>query len=408
MIPGSYEYRKAMRGNLLKFGAGAANAAGFGCLDMVGGLDNSKPTELYITGRMTHIYSLALLNKDFYPEIELQRDTIQNLAQFGVQRLLEGSLVDDANGGWFDTFPATDIKSAYGHAFVMLAAASAVTAKIPNADKLLSQASRINLSYFYDVDENLVVDELNSDWSRTSSYRGLNSNMHTVEAYLAVGAATQDGLWFERAQKICLRVLHWAKENNWRVPEHFSEQWEPRLDYNQSRPSDPFRPFGATVGHGFEWARLFATTSQYCVEDRQEELLRGAMLLAMRAFEDGWERDGAPGFVYTTDWEGAPVHHARMHWVVCEAIAAFEVLYKLTGDPTYEQNVSRWWNYVEQYFVDREYGSWFHELDSRNQVAQETWDGKPDIYHAYQACLIADLDPAASFAEAIRRGHHVC
>ena len=36
---------------------------------------------------------------------------------------------------------------------------------------------------------------------------------------------------------------------------HFDPQWRALPDYNRDTPADPFRPYGATIGHWFEWAR---------------------------------------------------------------------------------------------------------------------------------------------------------
>ncbi|MCB7534982.1 AGE family epimerase/isomerase, partial [Escherichia coli] len=44
--------------------------------------------------------------------------------------------------------------------------------------------------------------------------------------------------------------------NNWRIPEHFNSDWEPELEFNADKPDDQFKPYGATPGHGIEWARL--------------------------------------------------------------------------------------------------------------------------------------------------------
>ena len=45
-----------------------------------------------------------------------------------------------------------------------------------------------------------------------------------------------------------------------------------------------------------------------------------------RARTDAWRVDGGPGFVYITDFEGTPVVHERMHWVVCEGVCAAAAL----------------------------------------------------------------------------------
>ena len=80
--------------------------------------------------------------------------------------------------------------------------------------------------------------------------------MHTVEAFLAVADATGNETYRWRAGRIIDHVLTWANHNDWRIPEHFRKDWTPDLDCNKDHPDDPFKPYGATPGHGIEWARL--------------------------------------------------------------------------------------------------------------------------------------------------------
>jgi sulfoquinovose isomerase len=127
------------------------------------------------------------------------------------------------------------------------------------------------------------------------------------------------------------------------------------------------------------------------------------MVPAARALYDtgvreGWEVDGAPGFVYTTDWNGKPVVRERMHWVVAEAIGAAATLWARTRRDEYADQYRRWWDYVGTYLRDPEAGSWWHELGPTNAVSRKVWAGKPDLYHAVQATLIPRLpvNPAIS------------
>ncbi len=125
---------------------------------------------------------------------------------------------------------------------------------------------------------------------------------------------------------------------------------------------------------------------------------------------DGWFVDGAPGFVYTTDWDARPVVANRLHWVAAEAIAAAAALWKATGDPRYGDLHAQWWAYARRYLIDLEHGSWHHELDSANRPSSGTWSGKPDVYHALQATLLPLLPLNPSIALAVRqfsftRGH---
>ena len=97
-------------------------------------------------------------------------------------------------------------------------------------------------------------------FSELEPYRGANSNMHSVEAYLAAGDVTGDPVWPARAASIATRLINdHARGNAWRIPEHYDGNWQPWPDYNLDRRDDPFRPYGTTPGHSFEWARLLVT-----------------------------------------------------------------------------------------------------------------------------------------------------
>ena len=87
------------------------------------------------------------------------------------------------------------------------------------------------------------MESWNADFTVSEPYRGANSNMHSVEAYLAAGDVTGDAVWRERAASIAARLIdRHARANSWRIPEHYDAEWRPLLDYNIDRPGDQFRP----------------------------------------------------------------------------------------------------------------------------------------------------------------------
>jgi sulfoquinovose isomerase len=135
-----------------------------------------------------------------------------------------------------------------------------------------------------------------------------------------------------------------------------------------------------------------------------EWAVSAARALFDRARTDGWDVDGAPGFVYTTDWDGAPVVHDRMHWVVAEGVAAAAALRQATGDPAYDVPYREWWRYAADHLLDLGRGSWRHQLDRRNRPAATVWPGKPDLYHAVQATLVPRLPLAPGMARALAEG----
>lgn len=385
-LPAHHRWLESETDRLLGFATGASHPdGGFGWLDDRGSLDRGHPAELWITCRMTHVAALGVL---------LGRPGMRGLVDHGVAALT-GPFLDEHDGGWHAALPADkrNAKGAYEHAFVVLAASSATVAGHDAGPRLLTRALAALVDRFWDDAHGMVGDSWDPASGRLDTYRGVNANMHTVEAFLAAADATGDRSWLDRALRIVERVLDgYAPQHDFRIPEHFDESWQPLLDYNRDLPSDKFRPYGATIGHGLEWARLALHLRAAIGVDRAPAwLLAHARDLFAASVRDGWAVDGADGFVYTVDWRGAPVVRERMHWVAAEATAAAAALWSATGEEEYADWYERWWEYVARFFIDTTNGSWHHELDSTNRPSATVWPGKPDLYHAVQATLLPRL-----------------
>ena len=227
--------------------------------------------------------------------------------------------------------------------------------------------------------------------------------MHSVEAYLAAGDVTGDPVWADRAASIASRLINdQARAHAWRIPEHYDENWRPLPDYNIDRRDDPFRPYGTTPGHSFEWARLLVTL-EAALPAPPAWLPEAAAALFDRAVADAWQRDGHPGLLYTVDADGQPVVTSRLHWVACEAVLAADALHRRTGEERFAAPARQWWAEIDRYFLDREDGGWFQELAPDMTPAASTWSGKPDVYHSYQALLIPSLPLSPTAATALAR-----
>lgn len=355
--------------------------------------------ETWITSRMAHVYSIGTF---------LGHEGSEELADAALKGL-RGELHDDKNGGWYAGLTADNeivpTKQCYAHAFVILAASSGVLAGRPGAQDLLEDALKTYDLRFWNEEEGLSCDTWNTEFTVLDDYRGLNANMHTVEAFLAAADVTGDEKYRIRAGRIIDRVAGWAKNNNWRIPEHFSKDWVADLECNKERPDDPFKPYGATPGHGIEWARLI---TQWALSFYRTNMQNAASYVAIaeslynRAIEDAWEADGAPGICYTTDWEGHPVVHDRMHWTLAEAINTSAVLWHVTKIQKYADDYAKFMKYLDEKVLDHVHGSWFHQLDQNNELLTTVWPGKPDLYHATQATLIPYYAPNLSIAPAVK------
>jgi mannose/cellobiose epimerase-like protein (N-acyl-D-glucosamine 2-epimerase family) len=346
----------AERDRLLAFAERSRHPdGGFAWLRDDGTPDLERSRELWITTRMTYVFALAGRTQ---------------LVEHGLQAL-RGDFRDARHGGWFSHAGVPGNKLAYEHVFVVLAAASA------GDEELLGEALEVLETHFWDDRAGALVDVFNRDWTELEPYRGANANMHGVEAMLA----TEDPLWRERAVRVTQRLV---VDNHPRLNEHFDADWRSLPDYNRDQPAHPFRPYGATIGHWFEWSRLAYTLDPARFEADARRLFAAAI-------RDGW--DGS-GFVYTVDWDGRPVVRDRLHWVLCEAIGAAAVL----GE---DARQAEWWELAQRHFICED-GSWRHELDAANRPASTVWDGKPDVYHALQATLIPRVPLAPSLAASLR------
>jgi len=357
--------------------------------------------ETWITCRMAHVYSIGSMMGD-KGSLELASAAVRGLS---------GELKDKENSGWYAGLTPDDRivpdKQCYAHAFVILAASSALLAGVYGADDLLEDALRLYDDKFWDENEGLSYDTWNTEFTFLDPYRGINANMHTVEAFLAVADSLDESRsdkYRIRAGRIIDHVIEWAKENKYRIPEHFTSDWKPDLELNKDRPDDPFKPYGATPGHGIEWARLicqWAGSSGAISETDRQEYYKHACNLYDRAVSDAWNADGAPGIVYTTDWNGKPVVRDRMHWTLAEAINTSAVLYRITGDERYADDYAGFMEYLDTTVLDHKTGSWYHQLDEHNQLKGTVWPGKSDLYHAFQAMLIPYSEMYVSIARAV-------
>ena len=395
-------FLKEIRDNLLAFGHQFPSPGGGSYyLGDDGTPWKERPRETWITSRMAHVYSIGTF---------LGHEGSEALVDAALKGLT-GELHDKVNGGWYAGLTADGEvlpnKQCYAHAFVILASSSATLAGRPGAKELLTEALRVYDDKFWNEEEGLSCDTWNTEFTVLDEYRGINANMHTVEAFLAAADVLGEEKYRVRAGRIIDRVAVWAEDNHWRIPEHFSNDWVADLECNKEKPDDQFKPYGATPGHGLEWARLITqwAVSAYEAGADRDKYVAVAENLYNRAIADAWNSDGAPGIVYTTDWEGKPIVHDRMHWTLAEAINTSAVLYHVTSKEKYAEDYAAFMEYLDEKVYDHVNGSWFHQLDQNNNVIGTVWPGKSDIYHALQAMLIPYSQVDLSIAPAVKKAY---
>jgi mannose/cellobiose epimerase-like protein (N-acyl-D-glucosamine 2-epimerase family) len=327
---------------------------------------------LHQTARMAHCAAIGVL-----------------LGRPGAYDLLDHAMAalwmrhrDPVHGGYLWSFdadgPRDRQKLAYGHAFVLLAASSAKCAGHPQADRLLADIAEVLRARFWEARYGASAEEFGEDWAPFSDYRGQNANMHLTEALMAAFEATGEADFLARAESIADLILNRrARAAGWRVPEHYRSDWTVDLDY---RGSDMFRPFGYTPGHALEWTRLALQLSALGGR-RLSWLPEAAAGLFAQAVAQGWDAERG-GLYYTLNYDGSPRVRDRLWWPICEGIGAAHFL------GTAEVWYRRFWDFAARRLIDARRGGWRCQLDDDLRPIPGYFAGKPDIYHALQACLI--------------------
>jgi mannose/cellobiose epimerase-like protein (N-acyl-D-glucosamine 2-epimerase family) len=366
-------------------------AGGFFDLDESGApLRDSPVRRLITTTRLVHSFAVAQM---------LGRPGAATVVDHGVAALW-GLHRDGTSGGypWETGAGADTSRQAYGHAFVLLAASSARMAGHPDADRLLADVTDVLLKRFWEPAHGAVAEEFDAAWQPLSGYRGQNANMHLTESLMAAFEATGEARYLEMAESIAtLLINRVARAHGWHVIEHFDTQWRPDEVY---RGSDMFRPFGTTPGHALEWSRLLAQLDALG-GGRLGWTMEAARGLFTQAVTDGWDH-AAGGFYYTLDYGNAPLIRDRLWWPCCEAIAAAAFLRDRTEDDVFEVWYRRVWDWSAHHLLDRRHGGWFSELDDGLVARPRFFSGKPDIYHALQACLIPLYPAGGSLGSMVR------
>ena len=347
--------------------------------------------QIHATARMVHCFAIAA---------KLGRPGAENIVDHGMRYLWDGHR-DQTHGGYCwsldDNGYRDDSKQAYGHAFVLLAASDALMLGHPLAKDMLADITQVIDSRFWEADPGAVSEEYARDWSRISDYRGQNSNMHLTEALMAAFEASHDQRYLDKAKSIArLIILRHAAALDYAVAEHFDSQW--RIDRSY-KGSDMFRPAGTTPGHWLEWSRLMA---QLWVLDgrREPAFIDAAHRLFRSAVDKGWDK-ASGGFHYTLGFDNRPAITHKIWWPVTEAIGAAAFLNALSPDQFHETWYRKSWDFAASHLIDPANGGWFPELGQDLKPVDLFFTGKPDIYHALQACLIPLYPATGSLMTAI-------
>ncbi|WP_051558954.1 AGE family epimerase/isomerase [Allorhizobium undicola] len=353
---------------------------------------NNPARGIHSSARMVHCFAIGDL---------LGRPGSADVVDYGMHYLWYRHR-DSKHGGYYwqanDDGAADASKQGYGHAFVLLAASSAKTVGHPLADRMLEDITETLEKRFWEERHGAIAEEFSEDWQPVPGYRGQNSNMHLTEALMAAHEATGESHYLDKAISIAdLIINRRAREESFRVAEHFDENWTVDRDYYHL--NEMFRPAGTTPGHWLEWARLLLQL--WVLSGRKHDWMpEAARGLFFQSMSLGWDKERG-GFHYTLDWNNRPDKTFKLWWPLCEGAGAAHFLNQLSPSEFHEESYRKIWNFISSHSLDRQYGGWHEELSEDLSPSYTLFPGKGDIYHALQACLIPLFPAEGSLTKVI-------
>lgn len=272
----------------------------------------------------------------------------------------------------------------YGHAFVLLAAASCLQVGILPALIMLSEIFDFLEKYFWDEKIGAYADERDGSLEKLSPYRGQNANMHMCEALLAAWQASGDVRFLDRAERLAKRfTVDLAAQTDGRIWEHYDANWHVDMQFNIDSPNDRYKPWGFQPGHQSEWSKLLLILNA----ERPDGIwLDRAKALYDQTMKTGWDKEFG-GIVYGVAPDGRYCAAEKYFWVQAESFAAAWRLYRATGDETYLRDYRRIWHWSWRHMIDHTNGAWFRVRNRDGSAIDNKKSplGKTD-YHTLGAC----------------------
>lgn len=273
---------------------------------------------------------------------------------------------------------------AYGHAFVILAAAACHRIGVSSAQQTLNETFDFMETHFWDAPGGAYFDERDQTLEHLSHYRGQNANMHMCEALLAAWQATADVRFLNRAEKLAQKfAFDLSAQSNGQIWEHYDVNWNVDMKYNIDKPNDRYKPWGFQPGHQLEWSKLLMILNG---EWPHEKWVNKAQNLYEKALKTGWDNEFG-GIVYGVAPDGSYCASEKYFWVQAEGFAAAWRLYKATGQKKYLVDYRRIWRWSWDHMIDHRHGEWFR-VRNRNGSAidnKKSPHGKTG-YHTMGAC----------------------
>ncbi len=319
-----------------------------------------------------------------------EKDEYLKMAEHGYRFLLD-KFLDRKYGGafWLVDYEGSVLetkKKIYGQAFSIYALVEYYSA-VKDQDALERAIGIFKLieNNNHD-DENLgYFEAANRDWSATEEMRlsevdmnevkSMNTHLHLMEAYTNLYR-----VWGDKKLELRLKELikvfidHIINPHNNHLQLFFDEFWMPKSDI-------------VSFGHDIEASWLLCETAEVLDDEKLGETIKNVSLKLVEAtLRDGFSEKDA---IYTEMNGKGKIFKNIQWWQQAESIVGLLNAFKFSQSEKYYKYAYNAWQFIENYFIDKQNGEWFYEINENGLPTESyckvsEWKGP---YHNSRACL---------------------
>lgn len=181
--------------------------------------------------------------------------------------------------------------------------------------------------------------------------KGMNTNLHVLEAYTTLYEATKSERVKVALKKEIQIYMNKILNDKNHVTIFFSEDWQPKTTE-------------FSYGHDIESTWLVWEAAEMIEDKKLMNEIRPKILAMVETFiEEGFDKE-----THSTLYEYFPktkkIDTDRHWWVQIEAVEGLANAFDMTGKEEYRKLALQQWGYIRENIIDRVHGEWFWRIDN--------------------------------------------
>lgn len=277
---------------------------------------------------------------------------------------------DKKNGGFYWSLdkngnPVDTKKQAYAQGFVIYGLSEYyILTKDSKAIEMAYETYNLIEKHFRDRKDGGYIEALAADWTPMEDVRlsdkdentpkSMNTHLHILEPYtnLYRAKATPE---LKESIEHCIDIFRYkiinAKSGRFNL--FFDMDWTLKSDID-------------SYGHDIEGAWLIYEAAEVIGNKKlMDELKPVCKRLVDITIEEGFDGDSS---IYYEKVNGH-LDTDKHWWPQAETLVGLTDTWRLTGDETYLERMSKVWDFIETHLVDKKGGDWFWRVDKDGKVA---------------------------------------